>query len=120
MLMSIRKQFSLVGAVLALALHPMAGHAALAETATQLARADSPVFPGLSYADTADLLLRAPIVTLVRVAKAERLKGELAPDLAAAASRFLITADVETLLHGTEGLAGTVTYIVDVPLDSRG
>jgi hypothetical protein len=120
MFISIRKHSFLVGVIFALASHTVAGGAVLAAPLSAAQMADPPLFPGLSYADTADLALRAPVIALVRVTKAERLKGELAPDLSAGSSRFLISANVESLLHGADGLAGTVTYIVDVPLDSRG
>jgi len=81
---------------------------------------DLPLFAELSYADTADLALRADIVATIQVATAKRLKGELAPDLPAGSARFLVEADVQSLLRGSGGLAGHVSYIVDVPLDSRG
>jgi len=114
-----RKNNFVFGTILALGLAASAAIAAPAAPVEQIV-ADTPLFPGLSYADTADLVLRTPIVAKVRVAKAERLKGDLAPDLASSSARFLISADVLSLLHGADGLAGSVTYIVDVPLDSRG
>ncbi|WP_296624495.1 hypothetical protein [Rhizorhabdus sp.] len=74
----------------------------------------------LSYADLADLALSAQVVAGVTVTKAERLKGELAPGLQAGNARFLIEAQTAMLLRGAEGLPGSVSYIVDVPLDARG
>src|SRR5690606_15173146 len=47
---------------------------------------------GFSYADLADLTLTAQVVAGITVVKAERLKGELAPNLAAGKARFLIEA----------------------------
>jgi hypothetical protein len=79
--------------------------------------------PGIrafSYSDLADLSLTAQVVAGVTVIKAERLKGELAPNLAAGRARFLIEAQTGMLLRGADGLSGTVTYIVDVPLDAKG
>lgn len=73
-----------------------------------------------SYADLADLALTAQVVAGVTVVKAERLKGELAPNLAAGKARFLIEAQTGMLLRGADGLAGTISYIVDVSLDARG
>nr|WP_083434645.1 hypothetical protein [Sphingomonas sp. Y57] len=75
---------------------------------------------GFSYADLADLALTAQVVAGVTVVKAERLKGELAPNLAAGKARFLIEAQTGMLLRGADGLAGTISYIADVPLDARG
>lgn len=79
-----------------------------------------PGIPQLSYADLADLTLSAQVVAGVTVTKAERLKGELALGLQAGNARFLIEAQTAMLLRGAEGLPGSVTYIVDVPLDARG
>lgn len=93
---------------------------AAAAAARQEISLDPPLFAGLSYSDTADLVLRAPITAQVQIAKATRLKGELAPDLAADAARFLIIANVQSLLHGAGGLSGTISYVADVPLDKRG
>ncbi|ATE67294.1 hypothetical protein COO09_00965 [Rhizorhabdus dicambivorans] len=79
--------------------------------------------PGIrqfSYADLADLALSAQVVTGVTVIKAERLKGELAPGLAAGNARFLIQAQTGMLLRGADGLPGVISYIVDVPLDGKG
>ena len=73
-----------------------------------------------SYADLADLALPAQLVAGVTVAKAERLKGELAPGLAAGKARFLIQANTVMLLRGADGMPGMISYIVDVPLDVRG
>ncbi|WP_422785776.1 hypothetical protein [Rhizorhabdus argentea] len=84
------------------------------------ARAADLVNSGLSYADLADLALTAPIVAGVSVVKAERLKGALAPGLAAGRARFLIQATTMILLRGADGMPGTVSYIVDVPLDAGG
>ncbi|MBO9376029.1 hypothetical protein GG804_04565 [Sphingomonas histidinilytica] len=75
---------------------------------------------GFSYSDLADLALTAQVVAGVTVVKAERLKGELAPNLAAGKARFLIEAQTGMLLRGADGLAGTISYIVDVSLDARG
>ncbi|MDB5687247.1 MAG: hypothetical protein JWR77_1836 [Rhizorhabdus sp.] len=81
---------------------------------------EPPLFPALSYADLADMTLRAPLVAGAQIVTASRLKGELAPGLSAGFARFLINANVQLLLHGADGLSGTVSFIVDVPADSRG
>lgn len=80
----------------------------------------SPGIRQLSYADFADLALSAEVIAGVTITKAERLKGELAPGLQAGNARFLIEAQTAMLLRGAEGLPGSVSYIVDVPLDARG
>lgn len=73
-----------------------------------------------SYADLADLALSAPIVVGVTVVRAERLRGELAPGLVPGKARFLIEAETGMLLRGVDGLPGSISYIVDVPLDAKG
>lgn len=75
---------------------------------------------GFSYADLTDLALTAQVIAGVTVIKAQRLKGELAPNLAAGKARFLIEAQTGMLLRGAEGLSGTVSYIADMSLDARG
>lgn len=84
------------------------------------APAAPPGIRAFSYSDLADLSLTAQVVAGVTVVKAERLKGELAPNLAAGRARFLIEAQTGMLLRGADGLSGTVSYIVDVPLDAKG
>ncbi|KKC26453.1 hypothetical protein WP12_08730 [Sphingomonas sp. SRS2] len=80
----------------------------------------SPEIRALSYADIADLALPAQLVAGVTIAKAERLKGDLAPGLAADKARFLIQANTAMLLRGADGMPGVISYIVDVPLDAKG
>jgi len=79
-----------------------------------------PIFSALSYADLADMALRAPVVAGIQVVGVTRLKAELAPGLSPGFARFLINANVQLLLHGADGLAGTISFVADVPLDSRG
>lgn len=66
------------------------------------------------------MALRAPIVAGVQPIGATRLKGELAPGILAGFARFLINANVQLLLRGADGLPGNVSFIADIPLDSRG
>ena len=85
--------------------------------------APAPATPGnhsLSYADLADLALSAQLVAGVTIAKAERLRGDLAPGLAPYHARFLIQATTGMLLRGAEGMPGMISYIADVPLDAKG
>jgi len=81
--------------------------------------AQTPENRAFSYADLADLTLTAQVAAGVTVVKADRLKGELAPNLAAGHARFLIEAQTGMLLRGADGLSGTVTYIADVALDAK-
>ena len=74
----------------------------------------------LSYADVADLALPAPIVAEVKIRKAERLKAELAGDVATSKRRYLVTADLVALIRGAGGLAPRITYVVDLAPDAQG
>lgn len=74
----------------------------------------------LSYADVADLALPAPIVAQVRIRKAERLKAELAGNVAPYRRRYLVTADIVALIRSRDGLPPRITYVVDVAPDARG
>lgn len=78
-----------------------------------------PAPPAPNYADLADLALNAPVVAHVRVADADRLDAELAPNVPAGHRRFLVEADVVALIRGSGGIEGRVSYLVDLPADSR-
>jgi hypothetical protein len=68
------------------------------------------------YADVADMFAAAPIALRARIKSAARVKNALLP---AGVSRFYIEADVVSLIRGP-GVSPRVSYLVDVPLDSRG
>lgn len=109
------------GTFLACIFVTVGGAASPAATQPLPARAsEAPGIQGFSYADLADLALTAQVVAGVTVTRAERLKGELAPNLAAGRARFLIEAQTGMLLRGADGLSGTISYIADVPLDAKG
>lgn len=74
----------------------------------------------LTYADVADLALPAPIVAQIRIRKAERLKAELAGNVAPTQRRYLVTADIAALIRGRDGLPPRIAYVVDVSPDARG
>ena len=74
----------------------------------------------LSYADVADLALPAPIVAEVKIRKAERLKADLAGDVATSKRRYLVTADLVALIRGAGGLAPRISYVVDLAPDAQG
>ncbi|SOB87915.1 hypothetical protein SAMN06297144_3053 [Sphingomonas guangdongensis] len=76
--------------------------------------------PGLPYATVADRMLAAPAVVDATVRSASRLKPAETPGLAAGQARFYVVADVTALIRGAAGFPARVSYLVDVPLDSRG
>lgn len=82
--------------------------------------ATPPPPPQLSYADLADLALAAPVAAHLRIRGTDRLDAVEAPDVAPGFHRFLVEAEVVALIRGAGGLAPQVSYLVDLPDDSRG
>ncbi len=72
------------------------------------------------YADVADLALASSVVAHVKIKKAERLKGAFAEGVEQGNLRFLITADVVALIRAPIELSRRISYIIDLPTDSRG
>ncbi len=79
-----------------------------------------PAAPSLTYADIADLAAAAPVAAHVRVIRAERLDAEEAPNVPPGHRRFLVQGDVVALIRGAGGISGPVSWLVDLPNDSRG
>ena len=73
----------------------------------------------LAYADLVDLALPAEIALRAQVRKAVRLKPEEAPGLAPGRARLYIEARTTALLIGPE-VGESVSFLADIPLDSRG
>lgn len=74
----------------------------------------------LTYADLADVALGTPLAVHVRVRDAVALKAERAVGVAPGMARLYVDAEVVSLLRAERGLASRISYLVDVPLDSRG
>jgi len=74
----------------------------------------------LGYADTADLVLAAPVIADATIRSAARIKGAEAASVPPGSARFYVEADVLALIRGAGGLPPRVGYLVDVPLDARG
>ncbi|WP_294055878.1 hypothetical protein [Sphingomonas sp.] len=73
-----------------------------------------------SYASMAKLVLGAPLVIDARVKTADRVKPQDAPGLAAGRARFYVVADVAALIRGRAGLPAQISFLADIPLDSKG
>ena len=73
-----------------------------------------------SYVSVAERVLNSPVLLTATIASATRLKGADAAGVRPEAARFYIEADVNTLIRGAAGLPARVSYLADVPLDSRG
>ena len=82
--------------------------------------AAAPVAPQLSYADLADLALAAPVVAQLRIRGVDTLHPDESPGLAPGFRRFLVQADVVALIRGDGGLPAAISYLIDLPNDSRG
>ena len=78
------------------------------------------ISPALTYADTADLALAAPVVAHVTLRRARPLGAEQAVGVPAGHSRFLIEADLTALIRGEAGTPAQIRYLADFPNDSRG
>lgn len=75
---------------------------------------------GPSYAMLVGRALASPAIIDATIRGASRLKPEESPGLAAGHVRFYVEADVTALVSGPNALAARITYLADVPFDSRG
>jgi hypothetical protein len=76
--------------------------------------------PALTYADAADLALAAPVVAHVRVVRASTLRPRDAVGVRPGHRRFLVEADIVSLIRSGDSLPARVRYLIDLPDDSRG
>jgi hypothetical protein len=76
--------------------------------------------PALTYADLADLSVSAPIAAHVRVTHSARLSADEAPNVPPGYRRILVEAEIVALIRGQGGIAGPVTWVVDLAADGRG
>ena len=74
----------------------------------------------LQYADLADLSIGAPIIAHITVNKAIKVDPERAPNAPPDTRRFYIIATTNALIRGRGGIAETIRYIIDLPVDHRG
>lgn len=94
---------------------------ALAQPAPQTAQIRQEVQSGLpSYATIATAIVSAPLVIDARIADLIRIKDNAAPGLASGRARLYVQADVLALIRGSSALQTQISYLADVPLDSRG
>ncbi|AUW60376.1 hypothetical protein C1T17_16225 [Sphingobium sp. SCG-1] len=78
------------------------------------------VLPPSSYADLADLSAVAPVVLIGEISSVIPLKPVQAPGVAAGYRRAFITTKAAGLIRGEGGVAPTLSYLYDIPLDARG
>ncbi len=73
-----------------------------------------------TYADVADLTLASELVIHVKVRSAKKLKKLFAQGVAPGFQRHLVVSDVISLVRSKEPIDPRISYIVDLPIDSRG
>lgn len=74
----------------------------------------------LQYADLADLSVDAPIIVHATVKRAVKIKDERALSAPPGTQRHYVEAETNALIRGDGGIAGTIRYVIDLPLDDRG
>ncbi len=78
-----------------------------------------PISP-LTYADTADLALASRIAAQIKIRNADALKAEQSPGLLPGRKRYLIVADMVSLIRGEGGVLPRITFLADIAPDGRG
>ncbi len=68
-----------------------------------------------SYSDIADVMIASPVVAQITVVKTSRLSKDLSVGVPAGSDRYLVTAKVEALLRGDQGLPERISYLLDQP-----
>ncbi|WP_336958645.1 hypothetical protein [Sphingobium aquiterrae] len=79
-----------------------------------------PVTTPLSYADLADFATDAPLVAKAIVTDVIFLKPEQSQGVKPGHRRAYLKAQVTNLIRGEGGITPEISYLYDVPLDSRG
>ncbi len=72
-----------------------------------------------TYADLADLVLSAPIVAELRIRRADKLPPNPATS-DPIRQRYLISADVMSVIRAPSGIASRVEFVYHVPRDAQG
>jgi hypothetical protein len=88
--------------------------------ATPQAPGAAPAASALTYADTADLALAAAVAAHVRVVRAAAVRERDATGVSPGYRRFLVEADVVSLIRAPAPLPARVRWLIDLPNDSRG
>jgi hypothetical protein len=89
-------------------------------SAAQTAPASTQSASPYTYVDLADLASAAPINIHGAIRSATQIKADRAPGLAAGHARFLVEADILSLIRGVGPMAPKVQYLVDLPLTEAG
>lgn len=78
------------------------------------------VATGPSYGQIAELAVIAPIVIDATIRESALVEPERAPGIAPGSRRHYVEARVNSLIRGPAGTPGSIRYLVDLPVDSRG
>ena len=92
---------------------------ACAHAQTRAAATVAPM-PVATYADLAKMAEEASVVALIEVRKQAVVRPERAPGLAAGHARLYVEARTSALLAARAPLGESTSYLVDMPLDSKG
>ena len=76
--------------------------------------------PEPTYADLADLAVKASIVPILTITGQAAVEPERSPGLRPGTVRLYLEAETETLLAGDRGIGESVRYLADVPLGANG
>lgn len=105
-------------------LHRLTGLLAAIALALQMAPANAQetaaAQTGLTYADLADLADSSGLVVHAQVRKMVRVDDQRAAGLKPGTARFYMVATTKALLTGKAPLGESISYLVDLPLDTRG
>lgn len=74
----------------------------------------SPALPAFSFADLADLALAAGNVAEVKIRKARKLSGALAQGVAPGVQRYLVEAQMLSLIRGSGDLPPRISYLLEL------
>lgn len=73
-----------------------------------------------TYADLADLALPAPVAVEVRVRRATKIAGAAAATVPPGRQRYLIEADVNSVIRASRSLPPRLEWLYDAPRDAKG
>lgn len=108
-------RFSSLLAVTGLAATAVSGHAQAIDPASPAATTI-----GLTYADLADLSDAAQVVIRARIRKQVTVEPDRAAGVTPGFARIFVEAETLSLLAGRVPVGESLSYLVDVPLDTRG
>lgn len=80
-----------------------------------MAQADQSLRPPPAYADVADLVSASPLIAKARINRIESVNGSVTNPAQSSKKYALVTARIESLIRGTDGLPQKVRFLVVLP-----